>query len=55
MLKLDTGVRKTLTVFRIIGEAIRVWVIGNIKVQLFCPQKVADDDFRTYPRLQRHR
>jgi hypothetical protein len=47
----------SISAFRInSGEDLRWyaqdWVIDGVKVQLFCPQDVAYDHFRTYPRLQ---
>ncbi len=46
----------SISAFRInSGEDLRWhaqdWAIDGVKVQLFCPQDVAYDHFRTYPRL----
>ena len=46
----------TIATFRInSGEDLRWyaqdWVIDDVKVQLFCPQEVAYEHFRAYPRL----
>ena len=47
----------SLSTFRInSGEDLRWyaqgWVIDGVKVQLFCPQDLAYDHFRSYPRLK---
>jgi hypothetical protein len=47
----------SISTFRInSGEDLRWyaqdWAIDGVKVQLFCPQDVAYDHFRTYPRLK---
>lgn len=47
----------SISTFRInTGEDLRWyaqdWVIDDVKVQLFCPQDVAYEHFRTYPRLK---
>lgn len=48
----------SISAFRInSGEDLRWyaqdWAIDGVKVQLFCPQDVAYDHFRSYPRLSR--
>jgi hypothetical protein len=47
----------SISTFRVnFGEDLRWyaqdWVIDGVKVQLFCPQDVAYEHFRTYPRLK---
>jgi predicted nucleotidyltransferase component of viral defense system len=49
----------SISAFRInSGEDLRWyaqdWAIDGVKVQLFCPQDVAFDHFRVYPRLKAH-